>query len=64
MAKILGMIPFGFSTMDRGGLVAGMVDAARSRLQDSAKTRDAAALLLSRIMTRPDLVFSFLQCKN
>lgn len=69
--KILGRIPFAFATMDRGvvgegekgkeekgqGLVDTMLSQAQLRLADSGKTREAAAELIARILTRPDLVF-------
>ena len=66
LLKILGRIPFAFSTMDRGGskgegagaggMVASMVEQGKQRLGDAGRTREAAAELLSRIITRPDLV--------
>lgn len=40
------------------GLVDTMLSLAQQRLADSGKTREAAAELIARIITRPDLVYS------
>lgn len=52
--------------MDRGvtseslGMVDNIITQGKQRLADSGKTREAAAEVLSRIITRPDLVFIFI----
>lgn len=66
--SILVMIPFDLATVDStvgasaaaatgesGGLIHSIISTAQSYLGDSGATRDAAAVCLSRLLTRPDM---------
>ena len=57
--SILVMVPFGLSTVDSrtGGnnLIERIIELCKKCLGEAAKTRDAAAYLLARLLTRPDM---------
>ena len=57
--SILVMVPFGLNTVDSAtsgsNLIERIVDVCKNCLGEAAKTRDAAAYLLARLLTRPDM---------
>jgi hypothetical protein len=57
--SILVMVPFGLNTVDSAtsgsNLIDRIVEACKKCLGEAAKTRDAAAYLLARLLTRPDM---------
>ena len=57
--SILVMVPFGLNTVDSAtsgsNLIERIVDVCKKCLGEAAKTRDAAAYLLARLLTRPDM---------
>jgi tubulin-specific chaperone D len=64
--SILVMVPFGLETIDSQdcdtglGLIDRILSICKFCLNESAKTRDAAAYLLAKMLTRPDLESSYL----
>ena len=57
--SILVMVPFSLNTVDSAtsgsNLIERIVEACKKCLGEAAKTRDAAAYLLARLLTRPDM---------
>ena len=57
--SILVMVPFGLNTVDSAtsgsNLIDRIIEVCQKCLGEAAKTRDAAAYLLARLLTRPDM---------
>jgi hypothetical protein len=57
--SILVMVPFGLNTVDSAtsgsNLIERIIEVCKQCLGEAAKTRDAAAYLLARLLTRPDM---------
>ena len=54
--SIVGLVPFPLDSIAtaQGGVLAHLIHTSESHLSDSGPTRDAAAICLSRLLTRPD----------
>ena len=61
--SIIVLVPFDLTTIDSGSsnqveLVKKIITLGRDRIDNAGKLRDAASIMLSKLITRPDVVKS------